>query len=87
MTRQERREQRRNNLLRKLSYRTRRMTRHHLTNRFCGGNDAPNNILILEENRHAAWHLIFGNANPEQAIAIIRRMIAIKGWDDETTHR
>lgn len=83
MTRQERREQRRNNLLRKLSYRTRRLTRHHLTNRCMGGNDDPINILMLEEHRHNAWHLLFGNADPDQAIAIIRRMAAMKGWSNE----
>lgn len=83
MTRQERREVRRTNLLRKLSMRTGRMTRHHMTPLCRGGRTNERNILILEEARHRAWHLLFGTKTFQEAINLLERVKDRKGYSDE----
>lgn len=36
------------------------LTRHHITAKFYGGTGHPSNILKLWEDKHRAWHQIFG---------------------------
>jgi hypothetical protein len=33
----------------------------------------PGNVKPVKQNKHRAWHLLFGNATPEEAIEIIRK--------------
>lgn len=41
-------------------------TRHHLRPRSRGGH-IRNNIVVLPERYHQAWHYLFGNLTPDEA--------------------
>lgn len=55
-------------------YRKRKRTKHHLLPRSRGGTSSPENILVLWNNRHEAYHEFFGNATISEAIAILYRI-------------
>jgi hypothetical protein len=48
-------------------------TRHHLRNKSRGGQSIQSNILILDEDRHRAWHILFKNLDLDQVIALLER--------------
>lgn len=41
--------------------RKRKLTRHHVQNSFRGGTDSPENIIMLKNERHEIWHILFHN--------------------------
>jgi len=41
--------------------RKRKLTRHHVVNRFRGGTSSPENIIMLKNERHEIWHTLFRN--------------------------
>jgi len=47
--------------------------RHHILPRSRGGTKSPKNILILDSNRHSAYHLLFGNRTLLEAAALLKR--------------
>lgn len=49
------------------------LTRHHIIPRSKGGSDHKDNILFIPFVFHHAWHLLFGNATPEEAIEMIKK--------------
>lgn len=54
------------------------LTRHHIIPRSRGGTDSKDNILKKSYLEHNAWHYLFYNMKPEEAIQMI-----IKQWTDE----
>lgn len=48
--------------------------RHHLVNRCMGGNSSKNNILIIDIDRHHAWHELFRNLDLDQVIDLLLRV-------------
>jgi 5-methylcytosine-specific restriction endonuclease McrA len=52
----------------------RRLTRHHIIPRSRGGGNAKTNLFLLWNNRHEAWHTLFGNSTIDEAIAILNRI-------------
>jgi UPF0716 family protein affecting phage T7 exclusion len=52
--------------------------RHHMRNKCRGGDASPSNILIMDERRHAAWHLLFKNMDFKQVIKLLERVIRMK---------
>lgn len=56
----------------------RETNRHHLRPRSRGGNNSPSNILRFDENRHEAWHLIFGNKTLDEVIELLQRLRYLK---------
>ncbi len=38
-----------------------RKNKHHIKPKVFGGTREPSNLILLDENRHAAYHLIFHN--------------------------
>lgn len=38
-----------------------KLTRHHCRPRSIGGSDHPENISMLSEKKHQAWHTLFAN--------------------------
>lgn len=55
-----------------------RLNRHHIIpvsrcKEFGINPDFPGNVTLIKRNRHKAWHTLFGNATPDEAIEIIRR--------------
>ena len=53
--------------------------RHHIKARSRGGNDYIGNLLLLDDMRHAAFHLLFGNMTFTEAAALLLRADKIKG--------
>jgi len=43
-------------------------TRHHRKCKSHGGSDLPNNISMVTEKRHEAWHTLFENKTTEQIV-------------------
>ena len=56
-------------------------TRHHLLPRSMGGKDDEDNIVMLPENVHNAWHLLFANKPPEKVAEIINKWFIPKDWE------
>ena len=55
-----------------------RLTRHHIIPVSRGGSDKNENIIVCSQTRHRAYHLLFGNALPAEAIEIF-----INEWTKE----
>jgi hypothetical protein len=49
------------------------LTRHHIRPLSRSHDNRAENILLVPAHIHEAYHLLFGNAMPWEAIAIIRR--------------
>jgi len=52
--------------------------RHHVHNKCRGGTMHPSNLLYMDERRHAAFHLLFGNMDFLQVIDLLRRCYEMK---------
>lgn len=52
--------------------------RHHIRNKCRGGNMSPQNILMMDERRHSAFHLLFGNMDFLQVIGLLKRCYEMK---------
>jgi hypothetical protein len=61
-----------------LQKRKQKITKHHLKNKCQGGRNTSENILYLFEKKHEAWHLLFKNADLDEAISILQRVKQIK---------
>lgn len=48
------------------------VSRHHIIPRSKGGTNQTSNIKKTTTSRHRAWHHLFGNATPLEAIEIIK---------------
>ena len=53
--------------------------RHHIRAKARGGSDYYRNIILLDDMRHAAFHLLFGNMTFTVAAALLLRADKIKG--------
>ncbi len=55
------------------------ITKHHIIPRSRGGNGNGDNILKITRRFHEAWHIVFGNMTPEEAIRFIEIIFSIEG--------
>ena len=62
---------------------SRRQNRHHLKNKCRGGDFSPENILWLKVWKHNEWHRVFKNSDPEYIVAVLQRMMRMKGYHKE----
>ena len=53
--------------------RARKLTRHHIINRFRGGTSSPENIILLKNERHEIWHILFHNLDFLEAANLLIR--------------
>jgi hypothetical protein len=53
--------------------------RHHLFPKNRGGDDTPDNLLLLKINRHYFWHKLFGKRSFEEVILLLVRIHRAKG--------
>ena len=58
-------------------------TCHHVTPTSRGGSDDRENKLWIPGNKHEAYHLLFGNATPEEAIEILANQWTTPKWKNE----
>ena len=54
-------------------HRSGRRNKHHIKAKSRGGSYQPFNLILLDENRHAAFHLLFGNRDFQEAAAVLLR--------------
>jgi hypothetical protein len=59
-------------------HRAGRKNKHHIKAKSRGGTFAPFNLILLDENRHAAFHLLFGNRDFGEAAQVLLRADRIK---------
>ena len=71
---------------RKTRKHSKKLQRHHLLNRVNGGTYALNNILMLAPERHAQWHKLFKNDDPQYIIDVLTRMCRMKGYALKPTY-
>ncbi len=55
-----------------------RRNRHHIRAKARGGTKSPENMILLDENRHAAYHLLFRNRTFEEAAHVLLRASQMK---------
>jgi hypothetical protein len=55
-----------------------RRNRHHIRARSKGGKYTPNNMILLDENKHRAFHLLFGLKTFREAAALLIRTAEMK---------
>lgn len=55
-----------------------RRNKHHIKSKSRGGTKQPKNLILLDENRHAAYHLIFSNKDFIEAARVLIRAYNIK---------
>jgi len=55
-----------------------RKNRHHIQPKSRGGIKKPENMFLFDENRHSAFHLLFGNRNFKEASAVLLRADRMK---------
>lgn len=72
-------------------WKSKKKSRHHVLPQSKGGTD-ENNIVILSENVHKAWHILFDNKTPEEAEAYLvalhevwRRHARRRSWNHSLT--
>jgi hypothetical protein len=56
-----------------------RRNKHHLLPRSRGGDNSPDNLLLLKVNRHFYWHRLFGARSLEEVILLLVRVHWAKG--------
>lgn len=55
-----------------------RRNRHHIKARSKGGRYTPQNLILLDERRHSAFHLLFGLKTFREAASILIRAAEMK---------
>ena len=50
-----------------------RRNRHHNKSKSRGGTKTPKNLILLDENRHASFHLLFQNRDFLEAAQVLIR--------------
>lgn len=53
--------------------------RHHFLLAKCrGGDNSKQNLLLMDIERHRAWHDLFGLMTADEAVALLQRAIQMK---------
>ena len=58
--------------------RSHRKNKHHIKNKCRGGQDDPQNIILLDTERHKAYHFLFGNLDFLEAASLLKRAQSLK---------
>jgi hypothetical protein len=54
------------------------MNRHHLRPRSRGGDSLESNLLVMDIERHNAWHFLFQNQTLDEIIEALERLRSMK---------
>lgn len=52
--------------------------RHHLHPKSRGGSNLLSNLLLIDIERHKAWHAMFGNATADEVLDLLTRVVRAK---------
>jgi len=55
-----------------------RLNKHHIKNKCRGGGNEPENIILLDTERHKAFHFLFGNMSFAEAAQLLLRVNTLK---------
>jgi len=55
-----------------------KFNRHHIKNKVMRGTSVESNILIMDTERHSAWHFLFKNKSFKQVAELLLRVDRIK---------
>lgn len=59
--------------------RSRKLIKHHITNRVNGGKSEQSNLLKFDSERERAWHFLFKNMSFEEVAELLLRTCRAKG--------
>ena len=62
------------------SKRKRKMNRHHLKPKSRGGQGVKSNLILIDMERHCAWHQLWGNRTLNEIILLLQRLQQIKKY-------
>jgi hypothetical protein len=51
---------------------------HHIINKTNGGSDGFKNLISLDEERHNAFHFLFGNLSFQEVAEMLMRAVQMK---------
>ena len=63
-------------------FRSRKFNRHHIKNKCKGGKATKQNLLIMDTERHKAWHFLFQNMSFTEVAALLTRTALLKHQQD-----
>ena len=52
--------------------------KHHLIPKSRGGGGSLNNLLLIDIEKHEAWHRIFKNATAQEVLDLLERVVRAK---------
>jgi len=55
-------------------------TKHHRRPRSTGGDNDPQNISLVTEKEHRAWHVLFANMGPQAIARAINKKWLDPNW-------
>lgn len=58
--------------------RSHKKNRHHILAKSKNGKETIDNLILLDENRHAAYHLLFSNKTFKEAAKLLNRASRMK---------
>ncbi len=58
--------------------RSKKFNKHHMKNRCRGGQTIESNLLLMDTERHDAFHFLFGNLDFNEIIELLKRVKAKK---------
>lgn len=56
----------------------RRNYHHFLRPRSRGGKETVNNMLLIDIEKHEAWHRLWGNRTADEILALLERVVRAK---------
>ena len=59
-------------------HKTGRNRHHFLQPKSRGGNNSLNNLLLIDIEKHEAWHKIFKNATAQEVLDLLTRVVRAK---------
>lgn len=63
---------------RKNWHRSGKFNRHHIKNKCRGGRASENNLLLMDTERHNAWHFLFKNMSFLEVAELLKRCVEVK---------
>ena len=60
------------------SKRKRKMSKHHLKPKSRGGQKIKSNLILIDIERHCAWHKLWGNRTLNEVILLLQRLQQLK---------
>jgi len=70
----------------KRNQKKRKMNKHHLRPKSRGGSKVQSNLILIDMERHNAWHILWGNRTLDEIIELLIRLREIKKSQSYEVH-